>query len=551
MSTAKVEGFSIPGNNHMAPRPNMHRPFSDGSMTVDTDLLASLMSGGSPHQTADRGQFNMATSPFSFSQSLPVRHHSFDYSLPSPLSTSINIAGHMRNSISGGTGANSGGIFNAVKFGNEHPEPPVSLPPATDAPAQGGHQRSRSQSSTHSVGKAPSTRSRQARKSMTDVRPPRSSLQRGRSQVPTRPMGLGASLDTHVEDEMTDSISPPDFGANGAFGLAIASGRDSFNNDTASWASGSVPSMVPGSLGSFDTDEVLVDSPITPVKPLLHLSDENYKKQRRRECHNLVEKRRREHINAKIEELGTLLPEKYNQIDEPAEEEDEDGKAAAKKKKNKRGGNISAKAQKDAAHCKGRILSQSVNYIRDLKQVTETQASRISQLEQLLMNLGVNTADENANANQGFPQQHPLFWLNNNGLNNFPDSGEHNLQAMRPSPEPERHFSFDIVSTQPWSDSRDSHESPHPVNGLHPQENKDMFIPFQPSPSSTNSSHPPNVSNFRRASQSGSSDMDMDPLSPLGVGEEGVRDKPRERAMRQDSQIELQMGMSGLFNTKF
>lgn len=529
----------------------------------------------------------MATSPFSFSQSVPVRHHSFDYSLPSPLSTSINIAGHMRNSISGGTGANSGGVFNAVKFGNEHPEPPVSLPPATDGPAQGGHQRSRSQSSTHSVGKAPSTRSRQARKSMTDVRPPRSSLQRGRSQVPTRPMGLGASLDTHVEDEMTDSISPPDFGANGAFGLAIASGRDSFNNDTASWASGSVPSMVPGSLGSFDTDEVLVDSPITPVKPLLHLSDENYKKQRRRECHNLVEKRRREHINAKIEELGTLLPEKYNQIDEPAEEDDEDGKAAAKKKVSYaspsngclRGANVKAEEQARGKHfcqvsegCRAlqrtylepkcqlypvclvfrhskAVYADSVN--SDLKQITETQASRISQLEQLLMNLGVNTADENANVNQGFPQQHPLFWLNNNGLNNFPDSGEHNLQAMRPSPEPERHFSFDIVSTQPWSDSRDSHESPHPVNGLHPQENKDMFIPFQPSPSSTNSSHPPNVSNFRRASQSGSSDMDMDPLSPLGVGEEGVKDKPRERAMRQDSQIELQMGMSGLFNTKF
>lgn len=314
----------------MSPRP-IHRPFSDGSMTVDTDLLASLMSGGS-HQSADRGQFNLPPSSFSFSQSLPVRHHSFDYSLPSPLSTSINIAGHMRNSISGGTGANSGGVFNAVKFGNEHPEPPVSLPPAMDGIEQGSHQRPRSQSSSHSVGKAPSSRSRQARKSMTDVRPPRSSLQRGRSQGPTRPMGLGVSLDTHVEGEMTDSISPPDFGANGAFGLAIASGRDSFNNDTSSWASGSVPSMVPGSLGSFDTDEVLVDSPITPVKPLMQLSDENYKKQRRRECHNLVEKRRREHINAKIEELGTLLPEKYNQIDEPAEEEDEDGKTSAKKK---------------------------------------------------------------------------------------------------------------------------------------------------------------------------------------------------------------------------
>lgn len=162
------------------------------------------------------------------------------------------------------------------------------------------------------------------------------------------------------------------------------------------------------------------------------------------------------------------------------------------------------------------------------------------------MNLGVNTADENANVNQGFPQQHSLFWLNNNGLNNFPDSGEHNLQAMRPSPEPERSFSFDVVNTQPWSESHDSGGSPNPVNGMHTQENKDMFIPFQPSPTSTNSSHPPNMSDFRRPSHSGSSDMEMDPLSPLGGAEEKGRDK-----LRQDSQIELQMGMSGLFSTKF
>lgn len=73
-----------------------------------------------------------------------------------------------------------------------------------------------------------------------------------------------------------------------------------------------------------------------------------------------------------------------------------------------------------------------------------------------------------------------------------------------------------------------------------------MFIPFQPSPTSTNSSHPPNMSDFRRPSHSGSSDMEMDPLSPLGGAEEKGRDK-----LRQDSQIELQMGMSGLFNTKF
>jgi len=75
---------------------------------------------------------------------------------------------------------------------------------------------------------------------------------------------------------------------------------------------------------------------MTPAHRLPTLPpDETYKKQRRRECHNQVEKRRREHINAKIEELSQLLPANYSQIDEAigeADEEDDDIESPIKKK---------------------------------------------------------------------------------------------------------------------------------------------------------------------------------------------------------------------------
>jgi len=65
-------------------------------------------------------------------------------------------------------------------------------------------------------------------------------------------------------------------------------------------------------------------------------SDDTYKKQRRRECHNQVEKRRREHINAKIEELSQLLPPQYSEPEEVMEDEEEEepvgGNASTKKK---------------------------------------------------------------------------------------------------------------------------------------------------------------------------------------------------------------------------
>ena len=68
---------------------------------------------------------------------------------------------------------------------------------------------------------------------------------------------------------------------------------------------------------------VLTGRPVTPahLRPSLAI-DDSYKKQRRRECHNQVEKRRREHINAKIDELSELLPPTYSQNEEVVGEDD-------------------------------------------------------------------------------------------------------------------------------------------------------------------------------------------------------------------------------------
>lgn len=88
------------------------------------------------------------------------------------------------------------------------------------------------------------------------------------------------------------------------------------------------------SVRSTQAGSQLTGSPITPAQALPNLpSEESYKKQRRRECHNQVEKRRREHINAKIEELSQLLPPNYNDADEVVDDEEEEESANASKKK--------------------------------------------------------------------------------------------------------------------------------------------------------------------------------------------------------------------------
>lgn len=295
-------------------------------MSIETDILTAI----------DQGNTGLI-SPFSFAHSLPSQP-SLDQFITSPHSTSLDLDGHAFH------------LFNNFKV--ENPEPPVNFPMADTT-----EQRARSLSSTRNIagGKAPPAR---RKLSMTDSRPP---VSRGRPVHPhPRTMshsdafsgrfGLGIGLDTHKEGERTDSISPPEYNP---YGIPIP--------PSGVWPS-SAPSLVPGSFGSYSyTDEAIMDSPITPAQELT--SNDSYKKQRRRECHNQVEKRRREHINSKIEELCQLLPAHYSQVEEAVEEEDEEEVASpAKKKKNKRSG--STTKQKDAAHCKGRILSQSVRYIQ-------------------------------------------------------------------------------------------------------------------------------------------------------------------------------------------
>ncbi|ORX34084.1 hypothetical protein BD324DRAFT_195844 [Kockovaella imperatae] len=114
--------------------------------------------------------------------------------------------------------------------------------------------------------------------------------------------------------------------------------------------------------------------------------EDTFKRQKRRECHNQVEKRRREHINGKIEELGKLLPARYAEEAAQAEEDEEENRGSSKKKKKRP--NPNTKQPRDAAQCKGRILSQSVKYIYELQHIQDMQNARIRQLESILASSG-------------------------------------------------------------------------------------------------------------------------------------------------------------------
>ncbi|KAI9495158.1 Myc-type, basic helix-loop-helix domain-containing protein, partial [Zychaea mexicana] len=79
------------------------------------------------------------------------------------------------------------------------------------------------------------------------------------------------------------------------------------------------------------------------------------KRRRRRESHNAVERRRRDNINDRIQELGTLLPDSMIENN-----------------------NGSYKPNK------GIILRRSVDHIRFLQQEVNTYQQRIQQLESVL-----------------------------------------------------------------------------------------------------------------------------------------------------------------------
>ncbi|KAG0052701.1 hypothetical protein BGZ83_002220 [Gryganskiella cystojenkinii] len=93
----------------------------------------------------------------------------------------------------------------------------------------------------------------------------------------------------------------------------------------------------------------------------------NEKRRRRRESHNAVERRRRDNINEKIQELATLLPEVY--VD-------------TANKPNK-----------------GVILRKSVDYIRHLQQLVASQTNRNQELEAQLQGRSGSTSSQSGSNN--------------------------------------------------------------------------------------------------------------------------------------------------------
>ncbi|PVG04537.1 HLH-domain-containing protein [Serendipita vermifera] len=120
----------------------------------------------------------------------------------------------------------------------------------------------------------------------------------------------------------------------------------------------------------------------------------NEKRRKRRESHNAVERRRRDNINEKIQELALLLPEEWLETGNPT------GGSAAKNGSVSGGsfgqgpslagllsGTVSGSAlagdddSKEIKANKGVILRNSVEYIKNLVQLVQVQRSRNDQLE--------------------------------------------------------------------------------------------------------------------------------------------------------------------------
>ena len=112
-----------------------------------------------------------------------------------------------------------------------------------------------------------------------------------------------------------------------------------------------------GSNGSL----TIVISVITSLQGIME------KRRRRRESHNAVERRRRDNINDRIHELGTLLPDLENDgINKPN---------------------------------KGYILRKSVEQIKSLQHEVTEYSQRVRELEKMLEQYRLNQPTNN-NANQ-------------------------------------------------------------------------------------------------------------------------------------------------------
>lgn len=241
-------------------RPAFPRPFSDGSSTIQTEILHSL---GDNHLRI--------SSPFAFDQA-SADHRLHDRYRPSSQMAAVDLAFSSPQSV----GFHPSSLFQGFEFGKEHPEPPINLSPS--APAA----RIRSESVSRPGSKSAKSLAgrRNARKlSMNDANP--STVSRGRSlqssarpqlvqghyrtmsfggDVYTGPMGLGIELDTHKEGQRTDSISPPDYDMSGLYGKAISRQHSAVGVLESSWHS-SVPSLLSGSIDSYIgiNDDVIID----------------------------------------------------------------------------------------------------------------------------------------------------------------------------------------------------------------------------------------------------------------------------------------------------
>ncbi|OAD75014.1 helix-loop-helix DNA-binding domain-containing transcription factor [Phycomyces blakesleeanus NRRL 1555(-)] len=94
------------------------------------------------------------------------------------------------------------------------------------------------------------------------------------------------------------------------------------------------------------------------------------KRRRRRESHNAVERRRRDNINERIQELSTLLPEHLLE--------------SAPTSSNVMSTVNSQSGANGKAINKGTILKLSVDHIKDLRDEVSMYKSRIQELEQLI-----------------------------------------------------------------------------------------------------------------------------------------------------------------------
>ena len=194
--SALLSDRSVPGAISIPHRPP--RAFSDGSMAIETDILASL----DPHQ------------PPLFPHSLPAAQYSPHFS---PQSNSLDLDPTSPHPF-------HPSLFAGFKF-NHNPEPAVAIRP----------------SSRSLVPKKPN----RTRKLSMDTRPTPN-----RGPVPhPRTMSHGDSfaaramgLETHNER----SISPPEYNA---YGIPIASSWNSTDG---------APSLIPGSFGSYSMPEEAV-----------------------------------------------------------------------------------------------------------------------------------------------------------------------------------------------------------------------------------------------------------------------------------------------------